>query len=88
LPWYAFIPSSNYRFPHGNLHISRQADVAAKRRRESAENHVFRLTVLRREKFTFLRGYQYNALFNLEAVIWAYGFCAQISAKHFQRETL
>jgi signal transduction histidine kinase len=28
-----------YRFPHGNLNISRQADVAAKRR-ESTENHV------------------------------------------------
>jgi hypothetical protein len=39
-----------YRFPHGNLNISRQADVAAKRR-ESAENHVFRLTIL--EQFNF-----------------------------------
>jgi hypothetical protein len=46
-----------YRFPHGNLNISRQADVAAKRR-ESAETHVFRLTILRREKFTFQCGYQ------------------------------
>jgi hypothetical protein len=43
--------------PHGNLNISRQAGVAAKRRK-STENHVFRLTVLRREKFTFQCGYQ------------------------------
>jgi hypothetical protein len=41
-----------YRFPHGNLNISRKVDVAAKRR-ESTENHVFRLTILRREKLLF-----------------------------------
>ncbi|MDR1241375.1 MAG: hypothetical protein LBM00_01115 [Deltaproteobacteria bacterium] len=46
-----------YRFPHGNLNISRPADVAAKRR-ESAKNHIFRLTFLRREKFAFQCGYQ------------------------------
>jgi hypothetical protein len=46
---------ATYRFPHGNLNISRPADVAAKRR-ESTENHVFRLTILRREKFPFQCG--------------------------------
>jgi hypothetical protein len=49
--------SMDYKFPHGNLNISRPADVAAKRR-ESTENHIFRLAILRREKFTFQCGYQ------------------------------
>ncbi|MDR1242614.1 MAG: hypothetical protein LBM00_07525, partial [Deltaproteobacteria bacterium] len=40
-----------------NGDVSRTADVAAKRR-ESTENHVFRMTILRREKFTFQCGYQ------------------------------
>jgi hypothetical protein len=34
-----------------------RSDAAAKRRK-SAENHVFLLTILRREKFTFKCGYQ------------------------------
>jgi hypothetical protein len=53
--------NSNYRFPHGNLSISRQADVDAKRR-ESTENHVFRLTILAGKSLLFNADISKNVL--------------------------